>query len=125
VSEPLPENPPETGESTQFAPGKSGNPGGRPKGLAKRVRELVGADGEDLAKIMLVIAYDEKEATRDRMEAIKWLSDRGWGKAPAFAPIEDDDPLDLAEREATEIADVFDKRLASVHELGAARAKRT
>jgi hypothetical protein len=23
------------------------------------------------------------------------LADRGWGKAPAFAPVEDKDPLDL------------------------------
>jgi Family of unknown function (DUF5681) len=28
-----------------FMPGESGNPGGRPKGLARRVRELVGDDG--------------------------------------------------------------------------------
>jgi hypothetical protein len=28
-----------------FPKGRSGNPGGRPKGLAKYVRELVGDDG--------------------------------------------------------------------------------
>lgn len=32
-----------------FLPGQSANPGGRPRGLARRVREIVGADGEQLA----------------------------------------------------------------------------
>jgi hypothetical protein len=33
--------------------------------------------------------------TADRLEASRLLADRGWGKAPAFAPVEDKDPLDL------------------------------
>lgn len=118
------ENPPVTGtppEGVRFEPGKSGNPGGRPKGLAKRVREEVGDEGE-LVKLMLCIAYDLKnESTRDRMDAVKWLSDRGWGKAPAFAPVEDDDPLELSDARATEVAAELDKRL---DDLAAARAAR-
>jgi hypothetical protein len=31
-------------------PGVSGNPGGCPKGLSRRVRELVGDDGEAIAE---------------------------------------------------------------------------
>lgn len=38
-----------------FVPGQSGNPGGRPKGLSRRVRELVGEDGEAIAEYMLSV----------------------------------------------------------------------
>lgn len=102
-----------------FEPGKSGNPGGRPKGLARTVRELVGGDGLVLAQIMTSIATDEKETTRDRIEATKWLADRGWGKAPAYAPIEpgdDVDPLDLSNEEARLIAVDFDRKIDEVAE---------
>jgi hypothetical protein len=34
-------------------PGQSGNPGGRPRGLARRVRELVGDDGELILQFMV------------------------------------------------------------------------
>lgn len=37
--------------------------------------------------------------------------ERGWGKPPMYAPIEDDDPLDLANREAEEVAASFDTRM--------------
>lgn len=61
--------------------GKSGNPGGRPKGLAKRVRELTG-EGEDIVDFMLnVLKNDIKGTTKDRIEAAKWLADRGFGRA--------------------------------------------
>lgn len=35
----------------------------------------------------------------DRLEASRLLADRGWGKAPAYAAIEEGDPLDLASME--------------------------
>ena len=38
-----------------FTPGVSGNPGGRPKGLSRRVRELVGENGEAIAEYMLSV----------------------------------------------------------------------
>jgi len=62
-------------------PGVSGNPGGRPKGLSRRVRELVGDDGHEIAEFMFGVLSDETERTADRMEAAKWLADRGFGKA--------------------------------------------
>lgn len=65
-----------------FTPGVSGNPGGRPKGLSRRVRELVGEDGEAIARYMLSVMKDERARNADRIEAAKWLADRGFGKAP-------------------------------------------
>lgn len=64
-----------------FQPGISGNPGGRPKGLARRVRELVGENGEAIAEYMHSVMNDERARTADRLEAAKWLADRGFGKA--------------------------------------------
>jgi hypothetical protein len=72
-----------------FVPGQSGNPGGRPKGLSRRVRELVGADGEAIAEYMLSVMNDERARNADRIEAAKWLADSGFGKAPLVVTAED------------------------------------
>jgi hypothetical protein len=64
-----------------FRPVQSGNPGGRPKGLARRVRELVGPDGEAVAAFMYDVMTDPKARTADRLEAGRWLADRGFGRA--------------------------------------------
>jgi hypothetical protein len=65
-----------------FTPGVSGNPGGRPKGLSRRVRELVGEDGGAIAEYMLSVMEDDRARTADRIDAGKWLADRGFGKSP-------------------------------------------
>src|SRR4029453_4540858 len=83
-----------------FRPGRSGNPGGRPQSLAKATRALVGEDGMALAQLWWDIARDETRRDRDRLEASRLLADRGWGKAPTYAAIEEADPLDLANLEA-------------------------
>jgi hypothetical protein len=76
--------------SGRFPKGVSGNPGGRPKGLSRATRELVGDDGMPIVELWWRIAQDPMQRTRDRLEASKLLADRGWGKAAVFAPQEGD-----------------------------------
>jgi hypothetical protein len=81
--------------SGRFPKSVSGNPGGRPQGLAKATRELVGEDGTALAEFWWSIVQDDTRRDRDRLEASKLLADRGWGKPAADEP-QEGDPLDLA-----------------------------
>jgi len=64
---------------------------GRPKGLARYVRDLVGEDGRRIADFMLTVLEDESERIETRMEAARWLADRGFGRAHV--------PLELKEPE--------------------------
>jgi hypothetical protein len=68
--------------------------------LARAVRELVDEDGTVLVEVLLEIAMDPLHRDADRIRAVELLADRGWGKAAAFQPIEDD-PLGLAELQAS------------------------
>jgi hypothetical protein len=74
-----------------FRPGQSGNPGGRPKGLARATRELLGDDGLTIVKLWVGIMNDPNRKTRDRLEASKLLAERGWGKAALMAAADDDE----------------------------------
>jgi hypothetical protein len=41
----------------------------------------MGDDGHAIAQSMFTVLGDDKQRTADRMEAAKWLADRGFGKA--------------------------------------------
>ena len=72
-----------------FQPGESGNPGGRKRSLERRVRELVGDDGDKIASFLLDVLNGrgetldgQKRKLSDRLEAARILLERAWGSAP-------------------------------------------
>jgi len=77
-----------------FRRGRSGNPGGRPKGLARATRELVGDDGLTIVQFWLDTMLDESMQVRVRLEASRLLAERGWGKPANFEPVVADEPLE-------------------------------
>ena len=70
-----------------FPKGTSGNPGGRPRGLAAYVRENTDG-GEEIVELMVSVMRGDViggqvPRIRDRMDAATWLADRAFGKAVA------------------------------------------
>jgi len=81
-----------------FMPGQSGNPGSRPKGLARLAREAVG-DGADLVEFWKLILRGDAKALgvrsvplRDRMQAAACLADRGFGKPTPVVDLPEEAP---------------------------------
>ena len=91
-----------------WRPGQSGNPSGanrRQKGLATLIRrstkqgkELVDfvldvARGKPIKTSVLTLAgivvdVERRSTIRDRLEAVAWLADRGWGRAKEVIQLE-------------------------------------
>ena len=98
-----------------FEPGQSGHPGGRPKGLAKAVRDASGGDPTMLVEGLLAIARGEGVGANakpprpaDQIRAYELLLAYGWGKPAAFSPIEGADPLEMDDV-AAEIRSIADQ----------------
>ena len=67
-----------------FPKGVSGNPGGRPRGLATYVRENTNG-GDEIVQLMVSVMRGDViggqvPRIRDRMDAATWLADRAFGK---------------------------------------------
>jgi len=76
----------------QFQPGRSGNPGGRPKELAE-VKEMARAHtAEAIATLAKWLTSDEPKAA---IAAATALLDRAWGKPTQAISGEDGKPIDI------------------------------
>jgi hypothetical protein len=64
-----------------FQPGKSGNPGGRPRETAE-VRSLAREHTTEAVEALRTIMKDSSEPASARVAAANSLLDRGWGRAP-------------------------------------------
>jgi hypothetical protein len=86
-----------------FEPGKSGNPGGRPRILAnvqEAARQYTAEAMETLANIM----RDAKAPPATRVAAANSLLDRGWGRAPASLSLSHETAEATSERLIAEFA---------------------
>jgi hypothetical protein len=72
------------GNLKPWAKGRSGNPGGRPRGFASAIRQVTG-NGTALVAFGWKLVGNSKAPWSVRLEPAKWLADRGWGRVPQQA----------------------------------------
>lgn len=105
--------------------GQSGNPGGRPRGIAQYIRDQ-SRDGYELVDLMFECARGEMRVKRwlsfdgapaeytcepshkDRLDALKFLIERGLGRELESAPSTGDVAV-LATYTSTQLLAVFDR----------------
>jgi hypothetical protein len=66
-------------EATQWKPGQSGNPGGRPA-VIREVRDLARAHTADAFNTLLGVCQDKEAPPAARVAAAAHILDRGYGK---------------------------------------------
>jgi hypothetical protein len=85
-----------------FAPGQSGNPGGRPR-IPDDVKALARSYTREAITTAAEIMRNPAETGTARMSAVNTILDRGWGKAPQHISV--DNMGDLTDAELrTELA---------------------
>ena len=67
-----------------FQPGKSGNPGGRPR-TVQSIQELARKHTIEALDVLVQIMLNEKAPPNARVAAANTLLDRGYGKPPTFS----------------------------------------
>jgi len=84
------------GKSTRFKPGQSGNPGGRPKGLATIARAVLAeatAEGDMTKAEALMRRLYDLAVNEGNVQAIKLLLDREWPAPNRYDRSNDELPL--------------------------------
>ena len=82
------------------------------------MRQLVGDDGQTIARFWASIMSDSNAKTTDRIEASRLLADRGWGKAPTHEPplVDDDDTHEIRLEAAAKRFNEEVRRLAALQD---------
>lgn len=63
-----------------FPKGASGNPGGRPQGIAAQLKATYGENAEAILVELHALAFNKRLPEKVRLTALTALLDRGWGR---------------------------------------------
>jgi hypothetical protein len=92
-----------------FAPGQSGNPGGRPR-VPDDVKQLARGYTREAIETAAEIMRNPEETGTARMSAINTILDRGWGKAPQHVTVDSLEGMSDAELRAELAAAIAEVR---------------